>query len=88
MKFLINLPKTVAIKLIDIYQLTLSPDHSWLKGHFPHGYCKFYPTCSEYSKQSFEKFGFIKGLILTTKRVSRCHPWAEPKVDLVPVELK
>jgi uncharacterized protein len=81
---LFNIPKDLLISLIDIYQAVLSPDHSWLKARFPHGYCRFYPSCSQYSKESVIKFGFVKGLFLSAKRLSRCHPWAEPKVDPVP----
>jgi len=83
-KFFYNLPKNTALAVIRAYQFLLSPDHSWLKVKFPHGYCRFYPSCSEYAKQSFMRFGFIKGSYLSTKRIIKCHPWAEPKVDLVP----
>jgi putative membrane protein insertion efficiency factor len=83
-KFLYNLPKNIAIAMVMAYQATLSPDHSWLKARFPHGYCKFYPSCSEYSKQAFIAHGFVKGFYLSLKRIIKCHPWAESKVDTVP----
>ena len=39
---------------IEKYQKYLSPDHSfWAKNNPP--YCKFYPTCSEYTKEAIEK---------------------------------
>jgi uncharacterized protein len=79
-----NIPKHLLISLIDVYQATLSPDHSWLKGRFPHGYCRFYPSCSQYTKESVNRFGVIKGSWLGIKRLLRCHPWAEPKLDPVP----
>jgi putative membrane protein insertion efficiency factor len=79
-----NIPKYLLISIIDIYQSILSPDHSWLKARFPHGYCRFYPSCSQYAKESIARFGFVKGLILSAKRLSRCHPWSEPQVDPVP----
>ncbi len=37
--------------------------------------CRFYPTCSEYSKQAIIKYGVIKGLFLSLKRISKCHPF-------------
>ncbi|GAB6179182.1 membrane protein insertion efficiency factor YidD [Desulfotomaculum defluvii] len=37
--------------------------------------CRFYPTCSQYSKQAIEKYGVIKGLWLTIKRLVKCHPF-------------
>ena len=79
-----DFPKKFAIALITLYQRTLSPDHSWLRGRFPYGYCKFYPSCSDYAKQAIEKFGLMRGAILAAKRISHCHPWSEPKVDPVP----
>lgn len=83
-KFISSLPRRFTVGLINVYQTLLSPDHSWLKGRFPHGYCRYYPSCSEYSKQAVIRFGFVKGLWLSIKRVVRCHPWAEPQVDPVP----
>ena len=83
-KNILNIPKYLLIAFIGIYQVLLSPDHSWLKVKFPHGYCRHYPSCSEYSKQAIEKFGIIRGGWLAVKRLATCHPWAEPKVDLVP----
>ncbi|WP_068449357.1 membrane protein insertion efficiency factor YidD [Caviibacter abscessus] len=38
--------------------------------------CKYYPTCSEYTKQAIEKYGIIKGLALGTYRILRCNPWS------------
>jgi putative membrane protein insertion efficiency factor len=37
--------------------------------------CRFYPTCSEYSIQAVRKYGVVKGLWLTVKRLSKCHPF-------------
>lgn len=66
----------IAIKLIRLYQLTLS---HWLGRQ-----CRFYPTCSHYGREAFEVHGGIKGLWLTLKRVFRCHPFSKGGVDLVP----
>lgn len=46
--------------------------------------CRFYPTCSEYSLESYKRFGAFKGTILTVKRISKCHPFHPGGVDLVP----
>jgi len=81
---LIKFPAYVVVLMINVYQHTLPPDHSWLAARFPYGYCRHYPTCSEYSKQSLIKFGLIKGLYLSIKRLLKCHPWADPKMDPVP----
>lgn len=37
--------------------------------------CRFSPTCSRYCYQALGKYGVRKGLIMTIKRLSRCHPW-------------
>lgn len=83
-KFFIKLPSLLAIKLIEVYQFTLSPDHSWLKARFPYGYCRHYPSCSQYAKESLEKFGLIKGSALSLKRIVKCNGFVNPSIDLVP----
>ncbi|HUT73688.1 MAG TPA: membrane protein insertion efficiency factor YidD [Armatimonadota bacterium] len=36
--------------------------------------CRFYPTCSEYARQSIVKHGLSRGAWLVLRRLSRCHP--------------
>ena len=64
------------ILLIRCYQKVLSP----LKPPT----CRFYPTCSHYSLVSFERFGIWKGIFLTVRRISKCHPFHPGGIDLVP----
>lgn len=45
--------------------------------------CRFYPSCSEYSLEAFNKYGFFKGLYLTLKRIGRCHPLCDGGYDPV-----
>jgi len=66
-----------------MYQRVLSPDHSWFRKAFPYGYCKFQPTCSEYGKQAFLKYGTIKGMYLTINRIFRCNPFNKGGLDPV-----
>lgn len=70
-----NILSRLAIWLIKIYQKTLSLDHGPLKHYYPHGFCRFYPTCSQYGLESIQKYGIIKGGIKTIWRVIRCNPW-------------
>ena len=83
MQFLSNIIKKILIKLIDIYQKTLSPDHGLLKFMFPHGYCRFTPTCSEYRKEAINKYGPIKGGLMTAYRILRCNPFNKGGYDPV-----
>ena len=46
--------------------------------------CRFYPTCSAYSLESYRRFGAFKGTILTAIRIAKCHPFHRGGVDLVP----
>lgn len=70
-----------ALKLIRIYQKTFSFDHGPLSRFYPQGFCRFQPTCSEYSYQAIEKYGIIKGSWLGLKRIMRCTPWNEGGKD-------
>lgn len=74
------------IKIIRIYQKTLSFDHGFLKLYFPHGFCRFRPTCSEYAIEAIEKKGIIKGGFMSAWRILRCNPWNKGGYD--PVEKK
>lgn len=46
--------------------------------------CKYYPTCSAYAYTAFERFGFVRGFVLTAWRVLRCNPFSRGGVDYVP----
>lgn len=75
--------KRLLIKLIRIYQKTLSPDEGWFSYRYPYGYCRFYPHCSEYAAQAIAKKNLFIAFYLIIKRLSKCHPWHEPQVDQV-----
>ncbi len=78
---IIFIPKYIALKLIRFYQATLSPDHGPQKKYFPHGYCPFTPSCSEYGYQAIEKYGFVKGSFKTAWRILRCNPFTKGGPD-------
>ena len=66
--------KNLFLKIIKSYQRFISP----VLGNN----CRFYPSCSQYSYLVIEKYGLFKGLILSFKRLSKCHPWSPGGVDL------
>ena len=68
--------KKILLKVISFYKNNIS---LWLQSKNIN--CKFYPTCSEYSKQAFEKYGVFKGLILTVWRIIRCNPFSKGGYD-------
>jgi len=69
--------KNVCIGLIRFYQKFLSP----LKRNPT---CRFYPTCSAYAIEAFQKRGFFVGMILTVYRILRCNPFCRGGYDPVP----
>ncbi len=75
--------KSLVLGLLTLYQKTLSPDHGPLKGAFPHGVCRYHPTCSQYAKDAIQKYGTLKGSRLAAHRVARCHPRAAGGYDPV-----
>lgn len=46
--------------------------------------CRFYPTCSQYTREAISKHGPFKGGYLALRRVLRCHPFHPGGVDPVP----
>ena len=68
----------IGICLVRFYQLCISP---FIGGRAA---CRFIPTCSEYTKQAIEKYGFWCGTFLGLKRISRCRPGGGCGYDPVP----
>ena len=64
--------KTILIKIIEWYQKHIS---LWL--HHMNIRCKYYPTCSEYTKQAIQKYGVVKGISLGIWRILRCNPFSK-----------
>ncbi|MCD6452680.1 MAG: membrane protein insertion efficiency factor YidD [Dehalococcoidales bacterium] len=68
--------KEFALGLIRFYQQHISPARP--------PSCRYYPTCSHYTYEAVEKFGFIKGMWLGIKRIVRCQPFYPGGYDPVP----
>ncbi len=71
-----NLFKLLIINLIKIYQRFVSP-------FFPSS-CKFSPSCSKYGIEAINKYGVLKGSVITIKRILKCNPWSKGGYDPIP----
>lgn len=65
----------IMVLLINVYQKIFAGRPST---------CRFFPSCSSYAIESFEKKGFFKGFFLSVKRILRCNPWGGYGMDYVP----
>lgn len=68
----------ILIWIVRMYQLLISPVIG------PH--CRFYPSCSHYSIEAIEHFGLVVGIILSIRRILRCHPWHPGGFDPIPLK--
>ena len=82
LKKILYIPRVPFLWAIKIYQKTLSADHGVFKSKHPYGYCRFYPTCSEYGHKIIQKKGLLIGIPKTAWRIVRCNPWSKGGVDL------
>jgi putative membrane protein insertion efficiency factor len=64
------------IALIRLYQLGISPG-------LPSS-CRFAPSCSQYTLEAIQRHHALKGILLGTWRLLRCHPWHPGGYDPVP----
>ena len=65
----------IAVKLIALYQIIISPVLHALSLSTVGGGCRFYPTCSEYSVQAIKYYGFnFKSIGMILSRIYRCRP--------------
>lgn len=73
LKKIIQFPFILSIRF---YQVVISP--------LTPATCRFEPTCSHYSAEAIQKHGVFKGIWLSIKRISKCHPWGKSGYDPVP----
>ena len=71
-----RIPAFLAIALVALYRAVISP--------FLPPACRFQPTCSEYMIDALRRHGFLRGLLLGTRRLLRCHPGNPGGWDPVP----
>ena len=68
--------KQVLLWLIRFYREAISPRTPAM--------CKYIPTCSQYGLEAIERFGALKGGLMTIWRILRCNPWSRGGYDPVP----
>jgi uncharacterized protein len=68
--------KRSAVAVIAFYQRWLSP--------LGPPCCGFVPTCSAYAREALERYGLLRGLGLTARRLLKCHPLHRGGFDPIP----
>ena len=71
-----NLPTRLLVGTLRLYQRTLS--------RLLPATCRFTPSCSQYTVEALEAYGFWRGLGLGLRRLMRCHPFQAGGYDPVP----
>jgi putative membrane protein insertion efficiency factor len=67
--------KLVTLQLLQAYKWAISPMFSPA--------CRYLPTCSEYAMEAVERYGAVRGGLMTLWRLVRCHPFAHGGYDPV-----
>lgn len=70
--------KKLFLGIIHIYQRYISP--------MTPPTCRFYPTCSEYTREAIEVYGPLKGGYMGIRRILKCHPLHKGGFDPVPLK--
>jgi len=68
-------PKLVVLQLLRAYKWAISP-------MLPPS-CRFVPTCSEYAMEAVDRYGVLRGGLMSLARLLRCHPLAHAGFDPV-----
>jgi len=74
--FVLLAPRNICVAILTAYRAVISP----LYGDV----CRYYPSCSHYALQAIQQHGVVRGVWLGSRRLARCHPWAEGGIDDVP----
>ena len=68
-KYIKKIPSKFYLLFVYFYQKVLGPHIGEC--------CRFHPSCSSYSIEVIKKYGFLKGVWYTFKRLIKCHPWGK-----------
>lgn len=78
-----NPAQHILVGLARGYQILVSPALTAVFGPLGCG-CRFTPTCSQYALEAVRAHGAVRGTVLATRRLCRCHPWGGSGPDPVP----
>ncbi len=67
--------KFVVLQLLRAYKWAVSP--MFLPA------CRYVPSCSEYAMEAVERYGALRGGLMSLMRLLRCHPLARGGYDPV-----
>ncbi len=70
------LPRNAAITFMHGYRRVISPLYGQV--------CRYYPSCSRYALEAFQRQGFVVGVALTLWRLARCNPFSAGGIDDAP----
>ncbi|MBI3442572.1 MAG: membrane protein insertion efficiency factor YidD [Candidatus Sungbacteria bacterium] len=65
----------LCILIVRAYQMTLSLEHGIAGYVLGYRVCRFFPTCSAYAIAALRQYGLFAGLMVSLRRILRCHPW-------------
>jgi putative membrane protein insertion efficiency factor len=71
-----KLHNRILVGLLRLYKTVISP--------FLPPACRFHPSCSVYAAEAVGRHGALRGIGLTVKRITRCHPFSAGGYDPVP----
>lgn len=67
--------KRILISIIIFYKKRISP--------YTMPRCKYIPTCSQYALEAIQKYGVLKGGLMSVYRILRCNPFSKGGYDPV-----